>query len=439
MRLQAYSQNRMQIQPRGGRSNPKLQLDLMKALQTSGADVLPVTIDSNTRLGRLEEARKLYLHSLATGTETLNGFPLLAVDPEEVERLLSQLEKPVSLRHGSPLSDQLVQRALLLGFDEIEGGPLTYSLPYSRSTPIAAVLQSWKLVEEMCSQSISRFGNPILRESFGVLTAVLVHPYIALLASFLEAIFAKLYGVRHFMIGLQSTGNVQQDFVQFEAARRIHSHLGTTLLNNVEIYYAYHHWMGPFPKDQELANRVIDICNFSAHLNSVDKVVVKTAVEAHGIPTAQANCDAVSRTKRVLGILHDVLVENWHSELTIEIDALSAEVISGIYQILNLSEDLETCITTGLDLGMIDLMFSPHHAVRKESQVCRDDRGWLRFFDPGGIRLSKDFIFREQSQVANHTQNLTSEKIQSDMLWPENQGAIDLVRETVQILEVIDQ
>lgn len=420
MRLEHYKDGGIRIQPRGGRSNTLLQKDLMEALESSGADILPITIDSNTRLGRFKKAEALYTESKTKGIETLNGYPLLAVDFIEVEAMLRNFAKPISLRHGSPLADKLISRALALGIDEIEGGPLTYLLPYSSSTKIPDALKSWEEVERMTAKSVSRFGNPTMRESFGVLTAVLVHPYVALLVSFIEAIFASRFGVKHFMIGLQSTGNISQDRVQFEAARKIASSLKYQTLTGVEIYYAYHHWMGPFPKSESLANKIIDLCNISAFMNQVDKVVVKTAVEAHGIPTVEANISAVKRTKAILDSLNSIKkIENvsFSSE---EVEMLSSEVLRGLEKILNKSESLSASINYAINIGWIDLMFSPHHEVNRKIWVCRDDEGWLTFADFGNLGLSKEFISRERARKGVASGYPTSHKIENDIKWPES-------------------
>lgn len=163
MRLTHYPSGQIQIQPRGGRSNVRFQTTLLNKLHRAGASVLPLTIDSNTRLEFYEVASKLHDESLIHNRETLNGFPLMSVPDIELAGMLNSFSKPFSLRHGSPIAHKLVTRALSFGIDEIEGGPLTYLLPYSRKVPIAEAINSWKLVENNCAQALSRNGGPILK------------------------------------------------------------------------------------------------------------------------------------------------------------------------------------------------------------------------------------------------------------------------------------
>lgn len=416
IRLKNYRSPEIQIQPRGGRSTTLLQKNLLTKLAEAGANVLPITVDSNTRLEKYEKAEALYAHSLTHGVDSLNGFPFMAVPSDEIVEMISKFENPVSLRHGSPVAHKLVEKALLCGIDEIEGGPLTYSLPYTRNTSLAVSIESWKKVERMCASSKTRLNQGVLRESFGVLTAVLVPPYVALLVSFLEAIFSYSNGVRHFMIGLQSSGNLIQDIVQFDAARRVASSLAGAYFPDLHLYYAYHHWMGPFPRDSAQANSIIDICNLSAHLVKADKVVVKTNVEAYGVPSEESNAYAVRRTRKLLLLMASMDAAD-KSGTEEEVSFLTSEVLAGIHRILT-SDSLDDSLIRAVESGQIDLMFSPHQAVRRRIEVYRDRKGWVRLFDPGELLVSREFQLFERRGTTEVFNRLTSKKILSDMLWP---------------------
>jgi methylaspartate mutase epsilon subunit len=76
------------VQPRGGRSTVLEQSKLWLALADAGADILPLTIDSKTRLGQLESAAIAYDTATRTRTETLNGFPLLSVPISEAKEMI---------------------------------------------------------------------------------------------------------------------------------------------------------------------------------------------------------------------------------------------------------------------------------------------------------------------------------------------------------------
>ncbi len=434
MRLQQYPFQIVQIQPRGGRTTSQLQASLLRKLDEAGADVLPITVDSNTRLEKYEEAQQLYAQALTEGVDSLNGFPFMAIPADEIVDMISGFAHPFSLRHGSPIAHRLVEKALSCGIDEIEGGPLTYSLPYTRSTTLEEAISSWKTVEEMCASSKTRLNQAVLRESFGVLTAVLVPPYVAILVSLLEAIFSYSNGVRHFMIGLQSCGNLSQDIVQFEAARRAVSYLAPSHFPDLNMYYAYHHWMGPFPKNSTEADSIIDICNLSAHVVQADKVVVKTNVEAYGVPSEEANAKAVRRTKKLLSQLTSMQSSFQVDDLELEIQFLVSELLLGIERITR-ADSCEDALIQAVHMGQVDLMFSPHQSVQRQLEVQRDERGWIRILDDGQLTLSKEYLKFEKRNSTIGDLVLPSSKIVADMLWP-REANIHLVK---QVKELVSQ
>ena len=213
-----YNKNLPLIQPRGGRSNEILQGQLWNDLELAGCDVLPLTIDSKTRLGQIKLASEAYDKSKSTGSETLNGFPLLSVPINVAEELVSSTRLPVSLRHGTPYAFDLIERAIKVGIREIEGGPLSYSLPYSRDSNLEKVIDSWRLSEILCSNSDFR----VVRETFGILTACLVPPLQAILVNVLECAFIDKYQSGLPMASFGSTGSSYQDIATIEAFRIIY-------------------------------------------------------------------------------------------------------------------------------------------------------------------------------------------------------------------------
>lgn len=421
MRLKNYRDGRVQIQPRGGRSTTEYQTSLWHRLTEAGADILPITVDSNTRLEKYEEARQLHIQSMIDGIDKLNGYPFVAISNDEILEMFSKFNQPISLRHGSPIAHKLVEKALICGVDEIEGGPLTYSLPYTRATPLRDVINSWKRVEEMCAATRSRNNQPIMRESFGVLTAVLVPPYVALLTSFLEAIFAYSSGVKHFMIGLQSCGNFHQDIVQFEAARIIEKNLSEKLFPGMNIYYAYHHWMGPFPRDLKRANDVIDVCNFTAKIVQADKVVVKTNVEAHGVPSELANFSAVKRTAKLLELLDNGNFTFDVPHMEEEVFNLTTEITSSL---ANISEydSISDCLMHYIESGELDLMFSPYKVIKRRMEVSRDQFGWIRISKFGNLSVTEKYKKFETRFLSLSRSKFTSNEIIEDMAWPRQQS-----------------
>src|ERR1700712_5744493 len=117
------------IQPRGGVPLFEDQLTLTRALGDAGADFIPLTIDSYTRHNQYDTAMQLLRRSEEEGRSYLNGYPLVCHGHEVTRELYTGLDKPVSLRHGTPDARLLVEVAIASGIAEIEGGGLCYCLP----------------------------------------------------------------------------------------------------------------------------------------------------------------------------------------------------------------------------------------------------------------------------------------------------------------------
>ena len=116
------------------------------------------------------------------GKAYLNGYPLVCHGHELTRHLYEGLDKPVSLRHGTPDARLLVELAIASGIAEIEGGGLCYCLPYSEGFPLDRALLYWQYVDRICAL-YSTPQRPIHRESFGPLSATLVPPATVLSSS----------------------------------------------------------------------------------------------------------------------------------------------------------------------------------------------------------------------------------------------------------------
>ncbi len=67
----------MLVQPRGGFPTYDKVFKLYDKFVEAGVDVLPLTIDSNTRLNDYEMAKKMLALSEESDENMLNGYPLI--------------------------------------------------------------------------------------------------------------------------------------------------------------------------------------------------------------------------------------------------------------------------------------------------------------------------------------------------------------------------
>ena len=420
------------IQPRGGRSTIKSQTSLWDDLCNAGADVLPLTIDSKTRLNQLKDAEDLYLRARKNGEETLNGFPLLAVDINEAHELFSNATLDISLRHGTPLAYNLVKRAIDIGFGEIEGGPISYCIPYSRNADLVEVIKDWKKVEIYCSSANLNMDSKIIRENFGVLSACLIPPIQTLLVDTLEALFVANYGESKIMCSVGATGCDYQDIALVQAIREV---VPWALdFFNLEIqnpYISYHHWMGPFPFEKHKSLEIIIRGTYLSFLTNSDKVVTKTIDEAYGIPSNSSNSESVKLVKDTLNNLLQKKndfpkIQNYLIEE--EKECLIKEA-KGIITILkNEHESIEEIILQSILKGFVDVPFSPHQDNKNNLKSLRAGDNSIRITSDYYGNHSDNFIKREIMHLRNNHswRRLSSDTIANHILWPDQNIIKDL-------------
>jgi methylaspartate mutase epsilon subunit len=387
------------IQPRGGVPLFETQYELTRQLSQAGADFIPLTIDSYTRHNQYETATQLLHRSEEEGKSYLNGYPLISHGYELTRQLYCGLEKPVSLRHGTPDARLLAEVALASGIAEIEGGAICYCLPYSEGFPLDRCLLYWQYVDRLCAVN-STEDRPIHRESFGPLTATLVPPSIAVAVEIIEALLAAEQGVTSFAVSFGQTGSIIQDVATATVLRKLtRYYLDEFGFGPVRSYLVYHQWMGQFPAERERAAALIACSSLISSLIAADKVVVKTIDEALGVPRPEINaeaCDTVQyvlRTFRSAQTVTSPMIER-------EMALIESEVKSILNAIFEISGSVFwESVFRAFQLGYLDVPFAPHADNANKLLSVRDGNGSIRIADPGGVPISNEDAHLEKELV----------------------------------------
>lgn len=388
------------LQPRGGVPEAFAQKRLMHSLHEAGSDFVPLTIDSHSRLGDFEVAEALLRRSEAEGVPLLNGFPLVNHGVAVCRDILMGLECPVSLRHGTPDARLLVEVALAGGVTEIEGGGLTYSLPYSRDSNLEETLRNWAYVDRVCAIH-STPERPIHRESFGPLTATLVPPAMVVAVQILELLMAATQGVMSFSVSFGQFGAFEQEAATAAVLRSLGADYCRRFgRGDMEVRLVFHQWMGAFPKDRVKAIGLIAASALTGRAVGADKIVVKTADEAIGLPSVASNCEAVSLVKYLYGI------EQGHGsasspEIEAERELIEAEARAIIEAVLDLGEgDVIRGCVGAISSGIMDIPFSPHEKNANRLVTMRDAAGRIRIRDAGNVPVPRECLIREAELLA---------------------------------------
>ncbi|MBV5277624.1 MAG: methylaspartate mutase [Campylobacteraceae bacterium] len=388
--------DRLLVQPRGGFPTYKKMFELYETFMSADIDVLPLTIDSNTRLNDYAMAKKMLTLSEENEMDMLNGYPLVNHGYRTTRKMVTHFNKPVSLRHGTPDARLLVETALASGIFEIEGGPITYMLPYSKNFPLDKAFLYWKYVDKVCAK-YSTLNEPINRESFGPLTATLVPPCIVIVIQILEMLLSIEEGVKSFSVSFSQNGSMMQDIVTSNVLKKLSRYYADQFGGEDAILnLVYHQWMGAFPRNKELSDSLINTNTVIAAMVRADKIIIKTRDEAFGIPTMQCNAQSVANTKYTLRTLKGLpLIHDEEEEANLE-----AEVKAIMDAVLNDSADtLWRKVFNSIKSGVIDVPFSPHIINKNEVITIRDENGNIRIIEKGQLPLPDKCFAYEKSKV----------------------------------------
>ena len=388
--------DKLLVQPRGGFPTYKKMFALYEEFMTADIDVLPLTIDSNTRLNDYAMAQKMLTLSEENEMDMLNGYPLVNHGYRTTRKMVTHFNKPVSLRHGTPDARLLVETALASGIFEIEGGPITYMLPYSKNFPLDKAFLYWKYVDKVCAK-YSTLNEPINRESFGPLTATLVPPCIVIVIQLIEMLLSIEEGVKSFSVSFSQNGSMMQDIVTANVLKKLARVYANQFGGeDAIINLVYHQWMGAFPRDKNLSDSLINTNTVIAAMVRADKIIIKTRDEAFGIPTMQCNAQSVANTKYTLRTLKGLPAI--HDEA--EEENLEFEVRAIMEAVFNDSADtLWRKVFNSIKNGIIDVPFSPHIINHNAVITIRDDEGNIRIIDKGGLPLPERCFAYEKSKV----------------------------------------
>ena len=376
--------DKMLVQPRGGFPTYQQQYALYEYFVGANVDVLPLTIDSNTRLNDYATAKKMLRLSEENDMDMLNGYPLVTHGYRTTRKMITHFDKPVSLRHGTPDARLLIETAIASGIFEIEGGPITYLLPYSKNFPLDKAFLYWKYVERVCA-NYSDLNEPINRESFGPLTATLVPPSITIVIQLLEMLLSLEEGVKSFSVSFAQQGSMNQDIVTGAVLKKLARHYAEEIdCGDAAINLVYHQWMGAFPTNQDYADQLINLSTVIAAMVGADKIITKTRQEATGIPTKEANAKTVADTQyclRILNGLPAVVDEEEEEMLTLQVTSIMEAVFNDPAD--TLWRKVFNCIKSGI----IDVPFSPHIINQNEMITIRDAGKNIRIIERGNVPI----------------------------------------------------
>ncbi len=354
----------------------EMKLMLSTIAQNESPGIATLTIDSLTRNNQWQRLNELREKG---NIAQLNGFPLVTYGYYVGRSLHEHTPYPIQVRHGSPDATILSEVAYASGATGFEGGGISYNLPYAKNVSLAESLHAWRYVDWLTGMYQSH-GINLNRETFGPLTAVIVPPSLAIAISLIESVLMVKEGVKHISLSFGQTGVLQQDMATAKVLRQ----LASKLLPTAQVTLCMHMWMGVFPRSIQLAQMFVHYGVKVAYACGVERVIIKTPVEAFRIPTSGESRDALKFCQKIKcpiingSVLGDVEKEVYWLKREVE------ELLLPLFD----APDLTDAIVRSFENGTLDIPFSPSIHTKSRVVPLRDPTGCIRYHNFGQLPFS---------------------------------------------------
>jgi methylaspartate mutase epsilon subunit len=365
------------VQPRMGFSSPEVMRAGLVAVKDAAATTVgTITLDSYTRVGDHAAARA----ALAKGVD-LNGYPIVEHDTTTTRAMLREVHEagfPVQVRHGSACPEEIVAALVRAGLSATEGGPVSYCLPYSR-IPLRDSVSNWARCCETLASLDERGAEPHLETFGGCIMGQLCPPSLLVAISVLEGLFFRQHGLRSISLSYAQQINTAQDHEALHALRR----LAASLLSDVDWHIVVYAYMGVYPRTRSGARLLLERAAELAVRAGAARLIVKTAAEAHRIPTIAENVAALeiaAAAARQAGRRNSVTPA--------EDTGIHAEAKALVEAVLNLDHDIGRAMVTAFERGYLDVPFCLHPDNPGRSAGYIDSGGWLRWLATGSLPIS---------------------------------------------------
>ena len=380
-------------QPRGGFGTFAMQLALMRALEADGlADIVPTTTDSYTRNERFFEAAKGMAESETAGRSMLNGFPIVNAGVALCRKLVAASERPNIVLSGTAMPRLTSEISLAAGYSGYLGSGIAYTTSYTKELSIAEGIRNYQYLDRLTALYAEK-GVELHRRQPGFLTGTNIPPSIAIAVCVLDALLAAAQGVRNYGLELGQSLHLVQDAAAIAACGELcREYLEKFGYSGVFTPVTSLHWMGAWPQDEAQAAALIAYGGALAAIGGAVSVTTKSTHEAIGIPTPQANAEALRMTRMALYLARGIRLDGL-PEYEREKALIAREVRPVVDTVLEMGEgDPAVGTVRAFESGILDIPWSPNRQVKSRVMPARDAEGYLRILDPGAVPIPKDVM-----------------------------------------------
>ncbi len=379
----------MLVQPRCGVALVDQQIELFKSFKAVGATVLSYQVDSYTRNNNYTAAEEEIRHSSLFEC-SINGFPVINHGVPALRRVVSELKIPLQTRHSTREPRLLAEISYAGGVTAFEGGAICYNIPYYNDYQLTESIPVWQYVDRLTGLYYERFGIVLDREFFGVLTATLIPPSLAIATGILESLLAVQQGVRCVSIGYAEQGNRNQDVAAIRTINKVAPDIiANAGFDGIQVNSIFHQYMAAFPPLPHMAEEMIRESAVTAALSGATRMLTKTPVEAYKIPTMRDNIEGLLLNFAGIRAAQGQLVDEL--KVAEECAIIEREVWAIIDGVIQCGKgNVASGIVKAFQEGVLDIPFAPSVHNRGTVMTARDCEGAVRYLRLGNLPFDKD-------------------------------------------------
>lgn len=376
-------------------------IPLIQGLQDEGgADLLPCSIDSQTRNLAFEEAERLLDESASAGRSLMNGFPIVNHGVAAVRKIAESMHTPVITRMQAVDSRLAAEISFAGGFTGFTGGSMTSFTCYSKHTTLPETMRYYQYLDRLAGYYTEN-GCAIVRELQGYNIGLAYPHCLGIAYIIIDCLLAARQGVKCFMLTRHQQGSFLQDVAASRAQIELtYEYLARAGFHDVRVYPLLRQWLGTFPINHAEGYSVISLGAAIGVLAGCNVITLKTVDEGTALPRKDINIES---TKCVKAVINQLAGQRFPDspEVREEMDVIRREVRAIMDALYDAGEgDLARGVCVGMERGLIDAPFAPNVHVSDRVRPLRDASGAIRILDFGNLPIPKDVRDYHRAKIA---------------------------------------
>ncbi len=389
----AVAEKRCLTQPRGGFGTFELHKQLMQILDREGlADIIPTTTDSYTRNEHFHLAQRGVEESEKAGRSMLNGYPLVNYGVRCAHELIDAIDKPAVMLTGTAMPKLTAEIGFAGGYSGYLGSGIAYTVSYIKEMPIEEGIRNYQYLDRLAAM-YHEHGVELHRRQPGFLTGTNIPPSIAIITAVLDCLLAAEQGVKNYGLELGQTLHLIQDAAAIQACGEMcQEYLKKRGFDDVFTPVTSLHWMGAWPQDEAQCAALVAYGGTLAAIGGAVSVTTKSAHEAFGIPTPQANAEGLRTTRMAIYLARNIRLDGMQ-EFEREKELIRREVRAIVDKTLEMGDgDVAIGTIRAFEAGVLDIPWSPNRFVKSRVMPARDADGYLRILDAADMPFPQDVL-----------------------------------------------